>query len=203
MGFALSTTQSAQFLTEHLANRDGAPTITSKKVFELVKAKCFHDVGAGVQVRIDSDELSARAAKIRYVADPAELGEVVFRVSGVARKLRRDHIVERGTAKILSTHMGVDYAQPHQLDGIEGVWSVSDVNCRRMVDTTGLLVATCKGYVHPEHVRSVMDWTRIEGSKRKHFHTTAAPETVKQIVGTGIWIDVPPGRESDFLTKSW
>ncbi|ADK68953.1 MULTISPECIES: hypothetical protein [Gordonia] len=203
MGFALSTTQSAQFLAEHLATRGGAPTVTSKKVFELVKANLFHDIGAGVQVRIDSDELTAFVARTRFVADPAELGDTVFRVSCLARKLRSDRIVERGTGKVLSTHMGVDYAQPYQLDGIEGVWSVSDVNCRHIVDRTCLLLATCKGYVHPEHVRSVMDWTRIEASKRKYFHTEAASETVKQVVGTGIWVNVPPVRESDFLTKSW
>lgn len=70
-----------------------------------------------------------------------------------------------------------------------------------MVETTCTLLATCKGYVHPAHVRSVVGWRRIEGSSRKYFDTETAPEAVRKVVGTGIWIDVPSGRESDFLVK--
>lgn len=208
MGFHLTTTQSAEFLTERLAINGSAPTITGKKVLAQVKAGLFTNVGLGKQVRIDSDALSDFAQKTRYVQDPKEIDDEVFRVSVLERqertdeKGRKDPILERGTKNVLSDFMGVDYTNPQLLDGIEGVWDPNDINCAFMAATQCTFLATCKGYVHPDHVRSVIDWVRIEGSSRKYFLTAIASEAVRKVVGTGLWIDVPSGRESDFLVKN-
>lgn len=202
MGFRLTTTQSAEFLTEQLATNGSAPSITDKKVLAQVKAGLFADVGDGKQVRIDSDALLAFAQRTRYVQDPEEIDSEVFRVSVLARQEREEEILERGTKATLSRFMGVDYTNPQLLDGLEGVWEASDTNCEFMVATKCTFLATCKGYVHPEHVRSVIDWARIEDSSRKYFRTALVSEAVRRVVGTGLWIDVPSGRESDFLVKN-
>lgn len=208
MGFRLTTTQAAEFLTEQLAVNGNAPSITDKKVNAQVDAGLFLNVGGGKQVRIDSDELLALAQKTRYVQDPEEIDSEVFRVSVLKRQERRtlqgqkDPILERGTKNVLSDFKGVDYSNPQFLDGIEGVWGVSDINCDFMVATKCTFLGTCKGYVHPDHVRSVTDWLRIEGSSEKYFRTTLAAEAVRKVVGTGLWIDVPPTRQSDFLVKN-
>lgn len=202
MGFRLTTTQTAEFLTEQLAVNGLAPSITDKKVLAQVKAGLFRNVGAGKQIRIDSDELLCFAQRTRYVRDPEEIDSAVFRVSVLARHERSKEILERGNKKPLSRFMGVDYTNPQLLDGLEGVWDPSDINCEYMVATKCTFLATCKGYVHPEHVRSVIDWVRIEESSRKYLRTaTLSADAVKEVVGTGIWIDVPPVRESDFLVK--
>lgn len=202
MGFHLTTTQSAEFLTEQLATNGGTPTITSKKVHAQVQAGLFNKVRDGKQVRIDSDDLLAFAQKTRYVQDPAEIDSEVFRVSLLEWQKRDEGILERGTKNVLGRFTGVDYTNPQRLDGIEGAWHASDVNCEFMVATNCTFLATCKGYVHPEHVRTVINWHRIDGSSRKYFVTAPAPESVRRVVGTGLWIDVPPGRESDFLVKN-
>lgn len=202
MGFHLTTTQAAEFLAEQLATGGSAPTITSKKIHAQVQAGLFETAGNGKQVRIDSDDLLAFAQKTRYVQDPSEIDSEVFRVSVLRWQERAEAILERGTSNTLSKFMGVDYTNPQQLEGIEGVWQASDTNCEMMTATRCTFLATCKGFVHPHHVRTVIGWHRIDGSSRKYFVTTPAPEVVKKVVGTGLWIDVPPGRESDFLVKS-
>ncbi|MET3959796.1 hypothetical protein ABIE52_006731 [Rhodococcus sp. OAS809] len=202
MGFRLTTTQAAEFLSEQLAVNGYTPSITEKKVHAQVKAGLFINVGAGKQVRIDSDALLAFTQKTRYIQNPEEIDSEIFRVSVLERQERSDPILERGTTRQLSDFMGVDYSNPQLLDGIEGVWEASDINCDFMVASKCTFMATCKGYVHPEHVRTVVDWVRIENSSRKYFRTTLAPEAVRKVVGTGLWIDVPPGRESDFLVKN-
>lgn len=201
MGFALTTNQAASFLTDQLTTGGTAPTITDKKVLAQVRAGLFPSVGDGRQVRIDSDVLAAFARKTRYVQDPEEIDREVFRVSVLERQERNGAVLDRATGALLSELMGVDYTKPQDIDGVEGVWELSEVNCERMIDTACTLLATCKGYVHPDHVRSVIGWRRIEGSSRKYFDTTVARANVRGVVGTGIWIDVPPGRESDFLVR--
>lgn len=202
MGSHLTAAQTADLLTERLATNDGTPTITYQKVLAQFQAGLFHNVGQGRQVRFDSDALGVFISKTRYIHDPAEIASEIFRVSVLERQERREEILERGTGKPLSRFMGVDYTAPQLLDGIEGVWESSDANCDAMVASECTLLATCKGYVHPEHVRSVMDWLRIENGSEKYFRTGPASDAVKKIVGTGLWIDVPPGRQSDFLVKS-
>lgn len=201
MGFDLTTKQSAEFLTEQLATNGATPTITSSKVRAQAMAGLFTPLATSKQVRLDSDELLTFARRTRYVQDPKEIDSTIFRVSVLARKQRTARIFERDTHNPLSDFMGVDYTNPHELEGVECIWEVSDSNCDVMVATGCTLLATCKGYVHPEHVRIVTGWGRIEGSKSKYFRTGPASDRVKTVVGTGLWIDVPPGRKSDFLVK--
>lgn len=201
MGFALTTSQAAAFLTDQLATGGEAPSITDKKVLAQANAGLFPTVGDGKQVRIDSDALAAFCRKTRYVKDPEEIDAEVFRVSVLRWQERTGVVADRETGVLLSEFEGVDYSRPQVTEGIEGVWQLSDINCDFMVGTTCTFLATCKGYVHPEHVRSVVGWHRVKGSSRKYFDTTLAREAVRNVVGTGIWIDVPPGRESDFLMK--
>ncbi|WP_347956054.1 hypothetical protein [Gordonia aichiensis] len=196
MGIELTTGQVASELTQLLANADGAPTITSAKVLTLIKAGLFDNHGQGAQYRIDRDEVVALANRTRYVVDPAEIADLVFRVSVIEK---RPSVCRDLNDDILRDNAGVDYTKPTNLDGVEGVWKLSLHNANRLVDEGGILLATSKGYVHPEHVRKVVRWEHVAGTSRRYFRTTEAPEAVRSVIGTGIWIDVPPGRESDIL----
>lgn len=196
MGIALTTGQVGEELTDLLASNDGHPTITGSKVLALVGANLFTDIGPGKQVRVDRDEVVALAKATRYVANPDEIAGLIFRVSVIQR---RPDVCRDLRGRVLRTDAGVDYASPALLGGIEGVWKLSLHNANRMVAERGNLLATAKGYVHPMHVREVVTWEHIVGSPRRYFHTKAASKKVRKGVGSGIWIDVPPGRESDML----
>lgn len=198
----LTTYQAAEFLTERLSTPDGAPSITSAKIRSLLDAELLNDVGGSRTVRISGAQLETLASTTRYVADPAEIDDLVLRVSVLRR--RPNPVIKRGTHTLLRSEAGVLYSDPNQssalaLGGFEGVWNVSRDNAARLVDEHGTLLATCKGYVHPEHVRAVDSWDRIEGSGRRYFHTSPVSARIAKVIGTGIWIDVPPGRESGIL----
>ena len=197
MGISLTTGQVALELTELLATSEGHPTITGEKVLALVVGmNLFTDIGQGKQVRVDRDEVVAFGRRTRYVADPSEIASLLFRVSVVEMKPDVCHDL-RGN--ILRTDMGVDYARPWLIGGIEGVWEVSLHHANRLVAEGGHLLGTSKGYVHPEHVREVHRWEHVEGTTRRYFHTGQPAAEVRDAVGTGLWIDVPRGRESDIL----
>lgn len=196
MGILLTTGQVADELTALLTNTDGSPTITAAKVLAQVEARLLTDVGPGKQVRVDRDEVVALAGRTHYVADPSVIADLILRVSVI--ELRRNDCYSLQGNR-LRTDAGVDYSRPGYLGGIEGVWKVGVDNADRLVDEEGLLLATCKGYVHPEHVRTIKNWEHVVGTSRRYFHTDRAPKKVRKTVGTGIWIDVPPGRESGIL----
>lgn len=89
--------------------------------------------------------------------------------------------------------------QHNQAGGFEGIWSVSESNADRLVRNGGLLMASCKGYVAPGCVRKVIGWEADQGSSRRYFHTESASAEVQNLIGGGIWIDVPGGSESGIL----
>ncbi|MGM7648196.1 hypothetical protein ACSVDM_25100 [Nocardia sp. JW2] len=196
MGIALTTGQVAEELTGLLATNDRQPSITGAKVLTLVDTGLFTDIGPGKQVRVDRDEVVAVANATRYVPDPEEIADLIFRVSVIKY---RDSVCHDLHNNVLRTHAGVDYANPALLGGVEGVWKLSLHNANRLVAERGNLLATAKGYVHPEHVREVVRWEHVAGTSRRYFHTKMASPKVREAVGSGIWIDVPPGRESDIL----
>ncbi|MBY8855361.1 hypothetical protein K7711_02620 [Nocardia sp. CA2R105] len=196
MGIALTTGQVAEELTELLATNDGHPTITGEKVLTLIHAGLFPNVGLGKQFRVDRDKVVALAKATRYVAHPEEVADLIFRVSVIKY---RDSVCHDLDGNVLRTHAGVDYTNPALLGGVEGVWKLSLHNANRLVAEGGILLATAKGYVHPEHVREVVSWEHVKDTARRYFHTKVASAMVREAVGSGIWIDVPPGRESDIL----
>jgi len=196
MGIKLSTGQVAEELAGLLETSSGRPTVTGEKILTLVATGLFKHVGSGKQVRVDRDDVVALASRTRYVADPAEIAELIFRVSVIETRPDPCHDL-RGN--LLRTMAGVDYSTPGSLGGIEGIWEASLTTANRLVEEGGHLLGTCKGYVHPEHVREIVQWGHVQDSPRRYFHTGPASAKVHEVVGSGLWIDVPPGRESDIL----
>lgn len=207
MGILLTTAQVADHIQNCLAGPDGYPRVTPAKVHAQLAAGLFTNVGPGRSVRIDIDEVDALLTQTRYIPDPAEIGALVLRVSVTAR--RPDVVyafgVDPTSAQPLRTDAGIDFPTLHSqpltasLGGFEGVWEVSDPVADRLADEDGLLLATCKGYTDPDMVQTIEEWTRCADTPRKYFFTRQAPKAVRDVVGTGVWIDVPPGRESGIL----
>ncbi len=196
MGLKLTTAQTASELMDLLSNQDGHPVITATKVLTLTRMHLLTDLGPGKQVRIDRDEVVALAAVTRYLADPAEIGDLILRVSVIEPRPDVRYDLQGNP---LRTDAGADYSNPIQLGGVEGVWEVSQENADRLVDEKGLLLATSKGYVHPQHVREIVGWDAVANTARRYFHTKRAPKSARKVIGTGLWIDVPAGRESGLL----
>ncbi|WP_010540093.1 hypothetical protein [Dietzia alimentaria] len=196
MGIKLSTGQVAEELASLLETKSGRPTVTGEKILTLVATGLFKNIGSGKQVRVDRDDVVALASRTRYVSNPAEIAELIFRVSVIESRPdpRRDM-----HGRPLRSSAGVDYSTPSALGGIEGVWELSLPTANRLVAERGILLASCKGYIHPSHVREIVRWEQVEDSPRRYFRTAPASATVKKVVGSGLWIDVPPGRESDIL----
>lgn len=196
MGIKLTTGQVAEELADRLENSSGRPMVTSEKILVLTDAGLFRSVGRGKQARIDRNDVVALANRTRYVADPTEIAELILRVSVIEK---RDDLCFDLQGNLLRSMAGVDYSTPSVLGGIEGVWEVGLDTADRLVRESGLLLATCKGYVHPDHVREIIRWEHVRDSPRRYFRTAPASTAVQKAVGSGIWIDVPPGRESGIL----
>ncbi|MFC0313539.1 hypothetical protein ACFQNE_03255 [Gordonia phosphorivorans] len=200
----LSTRQSAERLTELLATPDGAPTITAPKIRALIAANLIPTVAGYEHARIESAEIEALAARTRYVADPAEIADQIFRVSCIAMALHDPHtIYSRQTGAALRDQPGVDYslnqASTYARGGFEGEWVIGQHTLNQLIDEEFLLMATCKGYVDPSHIRRIVGYHDVIDSPRRYLTTKKAPKAARTAIGTGIWIDVPPGRESGIL----
>lgn len=200
----LSTRQAAEKLTEMLTTPDGAPTITAPKVRALIAANLIPAVDGYQHARIDAADIDALAARTRYIADPAEIADQIFRVSCVAMEFHNPYtIYSRQTGAALRDQAGVDYSldqtSTYARGGFEGEWVIGQHTLDRLVAEEFLLMATVKGYVHPSHIRRIVGYHDVIDSPRRYLTTKKAPKAARTAIGTGIWIDVPAGRESGIL----
>ncbi|WP_104084065.1 helix-turn-helix domain-containing protein [Cryobacterium sp. Y11] len=194
----ISTTQAADFLNTAF----GVTNITDKKTLALVRAGLFANVGSGRSIRIDLAEVEEYATSTRYVASSQwPTAQPIFRVSLLG--LREDEIKDQHGI-VLRTHAGADYANIYGLTPLmrrrawTGVWEVSDSTITRAINERALLVGTTKGAVHPEYVRTITGAKRDSTTGRVWWKTKKAPEVINRFVGSGLWMDVKSGRESDW-----
>lgn len=199
----VSTSYLARALTTKFQEALGwSPYISSDKIRTLTLAGLlanYADAGRE-RIKLDLAEVEKIVEATRYVPDPAEISPLILRVSVL--EARPDKVTSLD-GKVLRKQAGIDYRldpeDPLFLGGFEGIWSVSESNADRLVRNGGLLMASCKGYVAPGCVRKVIGWEAVQGSSRRYFHTEPAPAEVQNLIGEGIWIDVPGGSESGIL----
>lgn len=197
----LTSQQVADLLNHHL----NITSVTAAKVWVLVKAGALTDVGPGRSIRIDSHELNRFLASLRFVTRSQwPTSAPIYRVS----------LLEAGLGSPRTNKAGVTFAwsgadlsgkiipsEAERLAAFEGVWLASEATAQEAVDQKALLVGTVKGYVHPSYVREIIAYERnTEYGLRTWFHTRPAPKKVLKWLGAGgAWINVMPGRSSDWL----
>lgn len=195
----LSTKQVAGELNEAF----GLTSITAEKVLELVKTGVFTDVGPGRSVRVEMSEFQGFTQRTRYVTRsqwPA--GYELYRVSLI--HLRPDPAWDSLTDTMRS-HAGVDYSgrllplsSTQRELAWTGVWEVADETADAAVRQGAVLFGTTKGYIDPRYFRVVTGYRRTVDGSQLWWTTAPAPAAIAQFVGTGLWMDVKPGRESDW-----
>ncbi|WP_068492285.1 hypothetical protein [Pseudoclavibacter helvolus] len=194
----LSTEQTA----EELNDAFGLTSITAAKVLALVRTGALTDLGPGRSVRVDMAQVHAFTASLRLVTPGEWPGDhPLFRVSLI--ELREDEIRD-DNGVVLRTHAGVDYsntlAVPQTARELAwtGVWEVSDTTAQRAIAERAVLFGTTKGYINPSYVRTIVGTRRTPDGSRIWWETAPAPAEVIQFVGSGLWMPVKPGRESDW-----
>jgi hypothetical protein len=195
---ALSTTQVAEILGDAFAR----PSISPKIVKTLVEAGAFTDIGPGRSIRIDSSEVDDFVARTRPVKRedwPAHWP--IFRVSLLGL---HDDPIHDATGALLRRHAGADYRGRSGLSAANlelawtGVWAVSDATAEEAVTREAILTGTTKGYISPRYVGQIVGFRRDWQSGRIWWETKPAPDQIRAFVGTGLWMPVKPGRESDW-----
>lgn len=194
----LSTAQTAEKLNAAFGTR----SITAEKVLYLVHTKALHDLGPGRSVKIDEAEIDRFTTRVRPVGrEDWPSGHSLFRVSLI--ELREDPIYDaQGT--LLRTHAGVDYSGSSGIPLLQqvlawtGVWEVSEQTVQRAVQERAILFGTTKGYIDPKYVEMITGARRTPSGDRIWWETTRAPAEILRFVGTGLWMPVKPGRESDW-----
>lgn len=202
MNVHYTTTQTAEEIADRLAVGSARPVIHKAKITALVRAHRVDDVGTGGRAKITRAQVDEFAAATRYVPDIGELLAVNPRVLQVAVLPRgsdagQDVVEHAHTGVVLRTDSGVDYALPPSdpvaLGGWEGVWPIAGDDLDDLCSGGGLLLASCKGYVAPGYVRTVVGHSPVLGSTRRYLHTAPAAPEVEAFLGTGIWIDTKSG----------
>lgn len=200
----ITATQVVNLLNTHL----GVNNLTSQKVQALADAGAFTAASADRVRRYDADSVDAFVRSIRYVT-PEQWPDKprLYRVSILALRpnlVRSAHATKKHPGgKVVRTHAGADYANTSGLSpkmrrrAWTGVWSISDATARELVEEGAIVYATTKGYIHPDYVRTVTGYERVEGG-RILLKTSPAPKAVTKFVSTGLWMDVKPGRENDW-----
>ena len=197
----ISTGATADVLAAMLTNEGGTPALEARKIHALVDAGLLPNEGTGSHVRIPRSAVRDLGASTRYIADLSELGSPLYRVSVLAR---RESPVYDLNGNLLRSHAGVDYSLDLPADeaalGYESAWAESPRVLDYLVDSEALLLATCKGFVGPGNARRIVDWIDVDGSPSRNLVTEVDPD-VDDLVGAGIWIDVPAdGRQNGLLT---
>jgi hypothetical protein len=111
-------------------------------------------------------------------------------------ELRTDSIF-KSSGKLYRTHAGYDGANRSSLTptmvrrAITSIWPVSESVAHSLAARQVPLIGAVQGIVEPDMVYTIVDYTRQAG--RTIFHTKAASQEVKQVVGSGAFIDVSPG----------
>lgn len=200
----ITLAQATRRLADHFERQAGKrPAITASKVKVLVEmgllTNCNPD---GDRPLLSAGEVDALAENTVYLMSYDDLEVPVFRVSLIHQ--RENPVYSALDGRLLREYSGFDYSNDmalselEQRGGYEGVWSVSDDNADYLVEEGAYLIATSKGYVAPGNVRKISSWEPIEDSARKYFHTDPLDEddALAGKPGQGLWIDVPPGRES-------
>lgn len=169
--------------------------------FRLVQAGAFPNVGPGRSIRVELADVQQFIATTRRVDPHQWPANDLFRVSLLPL---HDDPMHDITGTLLRTQAGADY---HPVPPISnsardraflGVWDVADATANRAKSTSATLFGTTKGYIHPFYVRQIIDWRRDHQSGRIWWKTIPADPSVMQFVGTGLWMPVKPGRESDW-----
>ncbi|MFB6575768.1 hypothetical protein [Kocuria palustris] len=197
----LSTAQTAEELNQVL----GRTSITTKTVQALIETGLFHDRGTGRSKRIDLQEVQDLVQRVRPV-EPSDWPSPfsIFRVSLLG--LHSDPVVtHHGT--VLRQYAGVDYSGRAPISPRDrelawtGVWAVAEETAQEAVDGGAILFGTTKGYIDPNYVRQIVGYRRTPDGSRLWWDTVPPPASVQQFVGTGLWMPVQPGRESNWAIK--
>lgn len=194
-----TTTQAAEEVADRLAIGPGRPSIYKGKISTLVDARRLTDTtAASGRTHIHRSEIDDFVARTRFVPNPAHLLALnprIFRVSVTPRE--PNEVRHAHTGRVLRADKGVDYtldpASAGALGGWEGVWPLRQRDLGDLCDHQGLLLATCRGYVGPGYIRTVVGHSPVEASSRRYLHTAPAPAEVQDFLGTGIWVDTHIG----------
>lgn len=201
----ISASAAAALISDLIARGKAAPVISGTKITSLAMAGLFSECPVeGRNRRFDLDEVVEFAISSLYLDSPEKLDPLVYRVSVLPA---RPAPLFDTDGSLLRPHAGVDYrldpSSAEFLGGFEMEWAESEENADRCADEGALLLASHKGYVHPGCVRRIKDWFPVPGSNRKGFVTEPVEEDIRKFVGkSGIWVDVPGGRENGFLVDN-
>ena len=167
--------QAAEALQDLLRRADGsAPNISRDDIKTLAAANLLTNRSTTSIPRFDAADIKHLGTSVRYVGHSEICGiaaaGLVYKVSVLPRP-RAFH--EDGSwgwepnpvvgvnGRLLRDHMGVDYSENPlsrtALGGFEGVWPISAKNADALAQNRGLLLASCKGYVGPAKIRTVVE----------------------------------------------
>lgn len=199
----LTTTQTADELRTALAVDGMEPSITTAKVSTLFKAKALEDVSTTSRFMASAAGVEAFLDNTRYVPDIQDLLALATNTYRVSVLEREDRHSIRSIAGHTVRYAGVDFSDDplgeDEIGGWVGFWPVKTAIAEQLAQERGLILASCRGYVGPDHVRTVVDFVRDGG--RTFFVTERAPETVREFIGGGIWIDVDGGPISALISE--
>lgn len=182
---------SQQFADEMNAKLPAAASnITARKVTTWAACGLIHDLSATKRAGFLPRDVDAFIKAHPYRVLPWEY----LRVSLI--ELRPDPIfISRG--KVYRTHAGYDGANRSGLAptmirrAITSIWPVSDSVAQSLAARQVPLVGAVQGIVEPDMLYTIVNHTRQAG--RTIFHTKPASRKVRQVIGAGALIDVPPG----------
>ena len=189
--------QAAEVIQQHLG--PNAPTITHAKVGRLVATGVFTDISKTKWLALDYDQVKAVATRTRSLPRPRIPYDRIMRVSVIA--MRPDPITGRNGQQWRGW-AGIDHLNARGLPAWEvlhawtGVWPVSDETANSVTGCP--LVGSNWGYVHPDLCRVITAWWREPQSGRVAFDTRP-DAALQRVIGTGIWVDIPPGSIADLL----
>lgn len=209
--------QAAEALQDLLRRADGsAPNISRDDIKALAAANLLTNRSATSIPRFDAVDIKHLGGSVRYVEHSEICGlaaaGLVYKVSVLPRPrvFHEDgswgwepNPVHGVDGRLLRDQMGVDYSENPlgrtALGGFEGVWPISAKNADALAQNGGLLLASCKGYVGPAKIRTVVDHLPVDGSTRRYLVTQPVPAEVEDFLGLGLWIDGKGGPISTFL----
>lgn len=195
----ISTSQVAELLN----NAFDKHNITAEKVLHLVETGLFKNISENRSIRVELKEVESFTKSIRVVNPIDWPISSLFRVSLIG--IREDEI-KRQDGSILRSHAGADYSgmsglSPKMLElSWTGIWEVSDTTIEETVKSETILFGTTKGYIDPRYIRKITGAHRDWETGRVWWEVEPASELVMKFIGSGLWMDVDPGRQSGLLS---
>jgi len=196
----MNTQQAIATFKEALMNsNETAPLITEDHWKKLLQAQLFTNHGTTTNYQFDPTEVRQVGRQTTYLPEyPSTVSKPIYRISVGPET---PSLIHDSNGRIVRTHMGVNFntietkSPKVWLPGVEMSWGIRTETIEQLVSEEAHCIFSCKGYVHPKLIRTIVGWKQIPGSNEKRLITS--PGTLHEELdlpqNQALWINVPRG----------